>query len=301
MEAKNPPADSDFAHISNEELRHMFANPNADRTSSEGKKNGLNRKLTLDELLTSPLSNIFEVRVGQANVLRSAGNEVFKKGDYAVAIKLYERALKHCAMDEDRMSAQTHKLREKMYEGRDPIYLNLARCYFKEKRFRDCVNSAKGVSRTEGDDAFPVPPALELKALVLASSGYTELGEYTEAEASLDRAQERLESVCLMQASEAQEKVELGKILAGAQAMRQSIKARAALDRRKQRDTWRGALWGPVSSINTTGSSSGDNEKSVGGEARTQTNVLLDVISGKPLLALSLIILALAVLGAILS
>jgi hypothetical protein len=144
-----------------------------------------------------------------------------------------------------------------------------------------------------------VSPALELKALVLASSGYTELGEYAEAEASLDRAQERLKNVCLSQASEAQEKLELGKILAGAKAMRQNIKARSAQDRRKQRDTWKGSLWGPVNNITTTGSSSGYDEKSLSGEARTQT-VLLDVMFRKPLLALTLIVLALAVLGAIL-
>ena len=149
------------------------------------------RPLTLDELLSCPLSNIFEVRLGQADVLRTAGNDAFKKGQVDIAVQLYQRALRHCSMDEDRMSADTHRLRQAMYVARDPIHLNLARCFHKLERHRECVASARSVVRADGEDGPAVAAELELKALVIASRACIELGEYDEAEAGIARALQR--------------------------------------------------------------------------------------------------------------
>ena len=166
------------------------------------------RPPTLQELLSCPLSNIFEVRLGQADIIRVAGNDAFKRGDTATAVQLYTRALQHCAMDETRMSSDTHKLRQAMYTARDPLHLNLARCYLKTEQFRECIASAHKVSRAGGEDGAPVPPPLELKALVLLARAHGELGEYDEAEGVVAEAVRRAEMHASVAATQTQTQAE---------------------------------------------------------------------------------------------
>ena len=289
---------SDFDHVSDGELREMFADPRKKEGTKQ--KGGVNRQMTLDELLTSPLSGIFEVRLGHASILRAAGNENFKMGSFARAVLLYERALLHCSIDIENMSVETLKIRQQMYEGRDPVYLNLARCYLKVGRFRDCVNSALCVSRTEGEEEerFPVPVDLKLKALVIAANGYIELGEYETATNTINSASACFDSVVL---SDTGAKDKLGIIVASLPTLRQSIKVRSARDRQKERDTWRGALWG-------RGAGDGGVEGVVGqipGSAVQAVSdpqglaTLLQVMRRRPLLAGAVLVLLFALAGAL--
>ena len=313
----------DFDRMSDDELRQMFSNPTgggggggrkqapgAPRPQQQGqpagkKKDGPGRKLTLDELLTSPLSNIFEVRVGQANILRAAGNDNFKLANYELAIKLYERALKHCAMDEDRLSAETQKLKQQMYEGRDPIYLNLARSYLKTGRFRDCVNSAKSVSRTQGvDNEYPVPLELELKALVIAANGFIELGEYAEADDALTRATARFQAEADKPPAEGGPGLDKLRALieSTVPSLRQAAKVRAAQDRRTQRQMWRGALWGPSPPVAGAGAGAEAGAGAGAGAGAVNSGAegegLPWQLLRRPLLLCAVVVLVLALAGA---
>lgn len=227
-----------LSSMSDDELRNMFKNPIG--KEAQKKDDGLNRPLTLDELLKSPVSNIFEVRVGQANILRSAGNENFKMGNMELAIRLYERALMHCSMNEDRMSQESLKLKQQMFFARDPIHLNLARSYLKEKRFRDSVTSAKSVLRGIGEEeVLPAPIEIELKALVILARGYIELGEYDNAESALSKAKSEFEK---HKDRAAEDVAKLNAIVSVFPQLRQTIKFCIFQDRKKQRAQWRGAL-----------------------------------------------------------
>lgn len=215
-----------LSRLSDDELRTMFvtASSSSSKQTQQQQQPQHQQELSLSSLLESPVSNIFELRVGQADVLRGAGNSRFREGDVDTALLLYERALKHCLMDDERMSAETLKLKEKMFAGRDPLYLNLARCYIKLGRLRDGVNAAKKVSRaSEGEAAeFPVAAELEFKALLLQARGSVELGEYDEAEAALQRCPDQAHGEVVQ--------------------LRRACKTRAAEDRKRLRDQWRGAL-----------------------------------------------------------
>jgi hypothetical protein len=70
--------------------------------------------LTMEQLLAAPPSNIFEVRVGQAEVLRQAANEAYDQNRLDDAVKLYERALYLCNFDNATMKFELneeHKLK----------------------------------------------------------------------------------------------------------------------------------------------------------------------------------------------
>jgi len=211
-----------LAKMSDDELRGMFLSSSS--SSSKQPTPPAEKMLSLDELLNAPVSNIFELRVGQADILRGAGNSRYREGDIETAVRLYERALKHCSMDDERMSAETLKLKEKMFAGRDPLYLNLARCYIKQGRLRDGVNAAKSVGRASEKEAvaFPVPLELQFKALLLQARGSVELGEYDQAAAILRRCPDQSHNEVMQ--------------------LLRACKTRAAEDGRKLRDQWRGAL-----------------------------------------------------------
>ena len=276
----------------------MFADPR-NKEGGIKPKGGVNRQMTLDELLTSPLSSIFEVRLGHASILRAAGNENFKMENFARAILLYERALLHCSIDIEKMSVETLKIRQQMYEGRDPVYLNLARCYLKVGRLRDCVNSALCVSRTEGEEEerFPVPVDLKLKALVIAANGYIELGEYETATNTINSASACFDSVVV---SETGAKDKLSIIVASLPTLRQSIKVRFARDRQKERDTWRGALWGRAGGGVEGAASSQIPGSAAQAESEPQgLATLLQVLRRRPLLTGAVLVLLLALAGAV--
>ena len=219
-----------LSRLSDDELRTMFVTTSSSSSKQpqqqrqQQQQQQQQQELSLSTLLESPVSNIFELRVGQADVLRGAGNSRFREGDVNTALLLYERALKHCLMDDELMSAETLKLKEKMFAGRDPLYLNLARCYIKLGRLRDGVNAAKRVRRAIESEAteFPVAAELEFKALLLQARGSIELGEYDEAEEALQRCPDQTQGEVVQ--------------------LRRACKTRAAEDSKRLRDQWRGAL-----------------------------------------------------------
>ncbi|KDO20903.1 hypothetical protein SPRG_14134 [Saprolegnia parasitica CBS 223.65] len=85
------------------------------------------------ELLTRERSCIFETRVEMAAECKEAGATSQKTGDYAAAVRCYERALFHVEFDEGTWAFELlDKHRDAVNVVRLPVYLNLAACYLHE-------------------------------------------------------------------------------------------------------------------------------------------------------------------------
>ena len=100
--------------------------------------------LSLEQLLEAPKSSVFEVRLKQSGVLREAGNQAFEQNFLDTAIKLYNRALFHADFEKSQYQFSfgfKHKI--KIQESLAPCYLNLARCYMKERLFRNAIKHSQ--------------------------------------------------------------------------------------------------------------------------------------------------------------
>ncbi|EQC31838.1 hypothetical protein SDRG_10626 [Saprolegnia diclina VS20] len=85
------------------------------------------------ELLTRERSCIFETRVEMAAECKEAGATSQKAGDYAAAVRCYERALFHVEFDEGTWAFELlDKHRDAVNVARLPVHLNLAACYLHE-------------------------------------------------------------------------------------------------------------------------------------------------------------------------
>ena len=62
-----------------------------------------NRQPTFEEMMTAHPAGIFEVRVGQAALMRQAANSYFENDNIEDAIKLYERALQFLDFDKSKL------------------------------------------------------------------------------------------------------------------------------------------------------------------------------------------------------
>ena len=183
------------------------------------------RPLTMTELLTGPRSSIFEIRLGQAEVLKQAGNDNYKQGHTSDAVKLYERSLYQSEFESAKMSFEfTQEHREKVYLSREPVFLNLARCALLEERFRDALAMTAKIVRPEGADHGQPSLVTKAKALFLRGKAHLALSEYSQAEEELAAAQ----------ALEPNNK--------GILKFRHDIRLRVLADRNKEARTWGGKL-----------------------------------------------------------
>mmetsp|Transcript_17099 Transcript_17099/g.28625 ORF Transcript_17099/g.28625 Transcript_17099/m.28625 type:complete len:328 (-) Transcript_17099:195-1178(-) len=76
-------------------------------------------------------SYIFEERLEKGEQHKAAGNEHFKRGEWRIALKRYERALFHAGMDEMQMHDLMDKHRDMAHAVMTPIKLNYVACVLK--------------------------------------------------------------------------------------------------------------------------------------------------------------------------
>jgi tetratricopeptide (TPR) repeat protein len=142
------------------------------------------KDLSAETLLTAERAGIFEVRLRQSQVLRLAGNDAFKDGQFDDAIKFYERALYHADFEGATMSFQyTQEHRLQIFSTLYPVHLNIARCALQQNRHRDTIASCNKCFNIVEKEYMP-DSALG-KIHFLKGKAYVLLGEYEQAEQEL--------------------------------------------------------------------------------------------------------------------
>ena len=144
--------------------------------------------LTLKQLLEAPRASIFELRLKQAEVLRLAGNDCFKKALLKESLQLYDRALYHANFEESQMKFDFKEQHQReIYATIDPIRLNGARVSLKTGEYRRAIAYLQVVLAREKEELKPADKTLQNAYFLLGKAHYS-LSLYDEAEEALLRA-----------------------------------------------------------------------------------------------------------------
>ncbi len=147
----------------------------------------MKKELTMEDLLGAPKSHIFEVRLRQSQILRTAGNDSFKEGKMDDAVALYERALFHANFEEAKMSFEfTDDRRFQIFNTIYPVYLNLARCSLQEGNARQAISFS--LQALDSGDKEWLTPSTIAKIHFLKGKAFYQMGDFEEAEDEFSQA-----------------------------------------------------------------------------------------------------------------
>ncbi|EDQ90188.1 uncharacterized protein MONBRDRAFT_21434 [Monosiga brevicollis MX1] len=117
-----------------------------------------------------------EEKVAAAETLRTAGNNFFKAGDFARALRRYTKAVDHLKSDHD----FTEELKAEAKQKRVACYSNMAQCALKTKEFTK--------AREHADAALELDPQ-NVKALYRRAMALHEMSEWDQAAADCQQIQ----------------------------------------------------------------------------------------------------------------